>query len=49
LFTRTGKFSSSSLMGEALLASGSELATVALKRVDVAEAEDDILHHLMHS
>ncbi len=48
LFTGTGKFSSSLLMEEALLASGSELVTVALKRVDVADAEDDILCHLAH-
>ena len=48
LFTGTGKFSSSALMAEALLASGSELVTVALKRVDVADAEDDILRHLAH-
>jgi len=34
LFTGTGKFGSSQLMGEAILASGSELVTVALKRVD---------------
>ena len=37
LFTGTGKFSSSQLMKEALLASESELITVALKRVDVQE------------
>ncbi|TPG62850.1 thiazole synthase [Hymenobacter nivis] len=49
LFTGTGKFSSSALMEEALLASGSELVTVALKRVNVADAEDDILRHLGHS
>ena len=48
LFTGTGKFSSSALMEEALLASGSELVTVALKRVDVADAQDDILRHLSH-
>lgn len=48
LFTGTGKFSSSALMEEALLASGSELVTVALKRVDVAAADDDILRHLHH-
>ena len=48
LFTGTGKFSASALMEEALLASGSELVTVALKRVDVADAEDDILRHLSH-
>ncbi|AZJ36525.1 thiazole synthase [Tenacibaculum singaporense] len=49
LFTGTGKFSSSQLMKEALLASESELITVALKRVDVQNEEDDILSHLNHS
>ena len=48
LFTGTGKFSSSSLMEEALLASGSELVTVALKRVDAQNEDDDILKHLAH-
>ena len=49
LLTGTGKFSSSKLMKEALLASESELITVALKRVDVQNEEDDILSHLNHS
>ena len=48
LFTGTGKFSSSALMEEALLASGSELVTVALKRVDIQNEKDDILVHLKH-
>lgn len=48
LFTGTGKFSSTQLMEEALLASGSELVTVALKRVNVNDKEDDILIHLNH-
>ncbi len=48
LFTGTGKFSSSRLMEDALLASGSELVTVALKRVNVNDKEDDILIHLNH-
>ena len=48
LFTGTGKFGSSQLMEEALLASGSELVTVALKRVDVNSGSDDILKHLSH-
>ncbi len=46
LFTGTGKFSSSQLMKKALLASESELVTLALKRVDVNNSEDDILTHL---
>lgn len=48
LFTGTGKFSSNALMEEALVASGSELVTVALKRVDIEKKEDDILQHLQH-
>lgn len=49
LFTGTGKFSSALKMEEALLASASELVTVALKRVDVQNDDDDILMHLNHS
>ena len=49
LFTGTGKFSSSALMEEALVASGSELVTVALKRVDVRNNEqDDLLIRLKY-
>ena len=48
LFTGTGKFSSSKLMKDALLESESELITVALKRVDVENEDDDILTHLNH-
>lgn len=48
LFTGTGKFSSSKIMEDALLASESELITVALKRVDVKDKQDDILSHLKH-
>ena len=46
LFTGTGKFSSADTMEQALTASGSELVTVALKRVDLREQEDDILSRL---
>jgi thiazole synthase len=49
LFTGTGKFGSSAVMEQALLASGSELVTVALKRVDVRKNDsDDVLMHLNH-
>ena len=48
LFTGTGKFSSTAVMEEALLASGSQLVTVALKRVDMANKDDDIIRHLSH-
>jgi thiazole synthase len=43
LFTGTGKFSSSAEMEAALVASASELVTVALKRVDLKNDDDDIL------
>ena len=48
LFTGTGKFGSAGQMEEALVASGSELVTVALKRVDITSEQDDILSHLKH-
>lgn len=46
LFTGTGKFSSSKLMYDAIIASGSELVTVALKRIELDNKEDDMLSHL---
>jgi len=48
LFTGTGKFRNTTLMQDAILASESELVTVALKRVDVKDANDDILTMLNH-
>jgi thiazole synthase len=48
LFVGTGKFSSAAQMQEAVLASESELVTMALKRIDMHNAEDDILTHLKH-
>ena len=49
LFTGTGKFSSAAVMGEALDASGSELVTVALRRVDATNENDEILSYLPES
>ncbi len=47
LFVGTGKFSSNKLMLEAVLASGSEMITVAMKRIDMQhEEEDDMLRHI---
>jgi thiazole synthase len=46
LFLGTGKFSSNELMREAVLTSGSQLVTVALKRVDINDRNDDLLTHL---
>lgn len=47
LFVGTGKFSSNKLMLEAILASGSEMITVAMKRIDMDnERGDDMLRHI---
>ncbi|MGL4823241.1 MAG: thiazole synthase [Plesiomonas shigelloides] len=43
LLTGSGKFASAMQMAAALLASGSELVTMALKRVDCGGGQDDIL------
>jgi len=48
LFTGTGKFGSLAVMEEALLASGSELVTVALRRVDMPSGDLDLLRYLRH-
>jgi thiazole synthase len=46
LFLGTGKFSSPETMRAAVIASGSELVTVALKRVDLRGADDTMIKHL---
>lgn len=47
LFVGTGKFSSNTLMLESILASASEMITVAMKRIDMDNArEDDMLRHI---
>lgn len=43
LFTGTGKYSNSQLMMESIIASESELVTLALRRIDPAAQRDDIL------
>ena len=43
----TGKFASNELMLQSILASGSEMITVAMKRIDMQnEEEDDMLRHI---
>ncbi|MCG8581122.1 MAG: thiazole synthase [Bacteroidales bacterium] len=48
LFTGTGKFASNQLMQDAIEISESELVTVALRRVEMNNQQDDILKHLKH-
>ncbi|MDE6560453.1 MAG: thiazole synthase [Muribaculaceae bacterium] len=47
LFVGTGKFSSNKLMAEAIKSSGTEMVTVALKRIDTDNNEDDMLKHIL--
>ncbi len=49
LFTGTGKFSNAQTMASAIQASGSQMATMALKRVDLESKSDDILAPLIAS
>ena len=46
LFTGTGKFRSRTLIPEMLKASGSEMITVALRRVDFAAGDENILEFI---
>jgi thiazole synthase len=48
LFLGTGKFGSNKEMEQAILASGSEMVTVALKRVDMETETEQIITHLQH-
>ncbi|MDY4174518.1 MAG: thiazole synthase [Bacteroidales bacterium] len=46
LFIGTGKFSSNEIMRDAIIASGTEMVTVAMKRIDMQNAQDDMLVHI---
>lgn len=47
LFAGTGKFRSNEVMSEAIKASGTQMVTVAMKRIDLDNREDDMLRHIM--
>lgn len=47
LFLGTGKFSSNRLMKEAIAASGTQMVTMAMKRVELEDKEDDLLTHII--
>ena len=47
LFLGTGKFRSNQEMSAAIEASGSEMVTVAMKRVELDDAKDDLLSHVV--
>ena len=46
LFLGTGKFNNNALMAQAIEASGSEMVTVAMKRVELDDKNDDLLTHI---
>ncbi len=47
LFLGTGKFNSNNLMSYAIEASGTEMVTLAMKRVDLNDSQDDLLTHIL--
>ena len=49
LLIGTGKFGSPQTMQKAIQASGAEIVTVALRRVDLAKPQDDLLHYIDRS
>jgi thiazole synthase len=49
LMVGTGKFSSSQAMAEAVAASGAQIVTVALRRVEIENPDDDMLSRLDRS
>ncbi len=46
LFLGTGKFSSNELMQQSIVASQTEMVTMAMKRIDMNNANDDMLRHI---
>ncbi len=46
LFLGTGKFNDNALMAQAIEASGTEMVTVAMKRVEMDDKQDDLLTHI---
>ena len=47
LFLGTGKFDSNEKMSQAIGASGTEMVTIAMKRVELGNSEDDMLRHVV--
>ncbi len=47
LFLGTGKFNNNDVMAEAIQASGTEIVTVAMKRVELDDKEDELLSHIV--
>jgi len=48
LFLGTGKFQSNEIMQKSIIASKTEMVTVAMKRVDLGDKNDDMLKHIIN-
>ncbi len=46
LFLGTGKFPSNELMSRAIAASGTQMVTMAIKRIDLGDEQDDMMRHI---
>ena len=46
LFLGTGKFNNNALMAKAIEASGTEMVTVAMKRIELGDENDELLTHI---
>ena len=49
LFLGTGKFNNNQLMAEAIKASETEMVTVAMKRIELEDKQDDLLSHIVQN
>ena len=49
LFLGTGKFNNNKVMAEAIAASGTQMVTVAMKRVELEDSDDDLLTHITNN
>ncbi len=47
LFLGTGKFNNNTIMTQAIEASGTEMVTVAMKRIELGDEHDDLLTHII--
>lgn len=49
LFLGTGKFNNNALMAQAIDASETEMVTVAMKRIELQDSQDDLLRHIVQN
>ena len=45
-FLGTGKFNNNKVMADAIVASGTEMVTVSMKRIELEDSEDELLTHI---